>query len=61
VLMGEFLQQLPEGGLVMCHPGFVDETLRGLDPLTTQREAEHAFLAGNGFPALLAANKVTLS
>ena len=60
VLMGEFLQQLPEGGLVMCHPGFVDETLSSLDPLTTQREAEHAFLASDRFPALLAANKVTL-
>jgi predicted glycoside hydrolase/deacetylase ChbG (UPF0249 family) len=60
-LMGEFLQELPEGGLVMCHPGFVDETLRSLDPLTTQREAEHAYLAGDRFPALLAANKVTLS
>ena len=37
--MGEFLDGLPEGGLVMCHPGFVDETLESLDPLTTQREA----------------------
>ena len=44
----------------MCHPGFVDETLRSLDPLTTQREAEHAFLAGDRLPTLLAANKVTL-
>ena len=61
VLMGEFLAELPEGGLVMCHPGFVDETLRSLDPLTTQREAEHAFLGGDRFPTLLAANKVTLS
>ncbi len=61
VLMGEFLSGMPEGGLVMCHPGFVDETLRGLDPLTTQREAEHAYLASDRFPALLAANKVTLS
>jgi predicted glycoside hydrolase/deacetylase ChbG (UPF0249 family) len=52
---------LPEGGLVMCHPGFVDQTLRSLDPLTTQREAEHAYLASDRFPALLAANKVTLS
>ena len=60
VLMGEFLAELPEGGLVMCHPGFVDETLSSLDPLTTQREAEHAFLASDRFPALLAANKVTL-
>ena len=60
-LMGEFLDDLPDGGLVMCHPGHVDETLKGLDPLTTQREAEHAYLAGDRFPALLAANRVTLS
>ena len=59
-LMGEFLDGLPADGLVMCHPGFVDEALQSLDPLTTQREAEHAYLAGDGFPALLAANKVTL-
>ena len=44
----------------MCHPGFVDETLVSLDPLTTQREQEHAFLASETFPELLAANKVTL-
>jgi chitin disaccharide deacetylase len=61
VLMNEFLEGLPDGGLVMCHPGFVDETLASLDPLTTQREAEHAYLASDEFPALLAANKVTLS
>jgi predicted glycoside hydrolase/deacetylase ChbG (UPF0249 family) len=59
-LMGEFLDGLPEGGLVMCHPGFVDDTLVSLDPLTTQREHEHAFLGGEDFPRLLAANKVTL-
>jgi predicted glycoside hydrolase/deacetylase ChbG (UPF0249 family) len=46
---------------VMCHPGFVDQTLENLDPLTTQREAEHAFLASDRFPTLLVANKVTLS
>jgi predicted glycoside hydrolase/deacetylase ChbG (UPF0249 family) len=61
VLMGGFLDRLPEGGLVMCHPGFVDETLESLDPLTTQREAEYAYLASDRFPALLATNKVTLS
>ena len=60
-LMQQFLDGLPEGGLVMCHPGFVDETLESLDPLTTQREHEHAFLAGERFPPLLAANKVTLA
>ena len=59
-LMRQFLEGMPEGGLVMCHPGFVDETLEGLDLLTTQREAEHAYLAGAQFPPLLAANNVTL-
>jgi predicted glycoside hydrolase/deacetylase ChbG (UPF0249 family) len=60
-LMQQFLQGIPEGGLVMCHPGFVDETLVSLDPLTTQREHEHAFLAGAQLPPLLALNNVTLA
>src|SRR6267154_3835092 len=60
VLMRQFLDGLPENGLIMCHPGFVDETLVSLDPLTVQREHEHAFLGGGHFPRLLAATKVTL-
>jgi predicted glycoside hydrolase/deacetylase ChbG (UPF0249 family) len=60
-LMARFLDGLPDGGLIMCHPGFVDEALIGLDSLTTQREREHAYLASEQFPALLAANNVTLS
>jgi predicted glycoside hydrolase/deacetylase ChbG (UPF0249 family) len=59
-LMRQFLDGLPDHGLIMCHPGFVDETLVGLDPLTGQREHEYAYLAGEQFPRLLAANKVTL-
>jgi predicted glycoside hydrolase/deacetylase ChbG (UPF0249 family) len=59
-LMRQFLDGLPEGGLIMCHPGFVDETLVSLDPLTEQREREYAFLGGEDFPRVLAANKVTL-
>jgi predicted glycoside hydrolase/deacetylase ChbG (UPF0249 family) len=60
-LMRQFLDGLPDGGLVMCHPGFVDETLISLDPLTTQREREHAFLGGAQLPPLLALNNVTLA
>ena len=59
-LVRQFLDRLPEHGLVMCHPGFVDDILVSLDPLTTQREREHAYLAGEHFPRLLAAHKVTL-
>jgi hypothetical protein len=60
-LMSGFLDSLPEGGLVMCHPGFVDDTLVSLDPLTGQREQEYGFLASEQFPPLLASNKVTLA
>jgi len=59
-LMGEFLDGLPQEGVVMCHPGFVDEVLVSLDPLTKVREVEHAYLAGEDFPRLLEVNKVTL-
>jgi predicted glycoside hydrolase/deacetylase ChbG (UPF0249 family) len=60
-LMGGFFAGLPEQGVVMCHPGFVDEVLVELDPLTTQREREHAYLAGEQFPQLLATSGVTLA
>jgi predicted glycoside hydrolase/deacetylase ChbG (UPF0249 family) len=60
-LMQQFLDGLPEDGLIMCHPGFVDDMLISLDPLTHQREREYAFLAGDAFPPLLAMNNVTLA
>jgi predicted glycoside hydrolase/deacetylase ChbG (UPF0249 family) len=60
-LFAGFLDGLPDGGVVMCHPGFVDTELRRLDPLTTLREKEYAFLAGDSFSALLAARGVALA
>ncbi|MGJ5037945.1 MULTISPECIES: ChbG/HpnK family deacetylase [unclassified Bradyrhizobium] len=60
-LMDGFLDELPEDGLVMCHPGFVDDVLIELDPLTVQREHEHAYLAGEHFPALLDRRRMTLA
>jgi chitin disaccharide deacetylase len=56
-----FLRDLPPRSVVMCHPGFVDAELERLDPLTTQREREYAYLAGDGFPALLRAHGVALA
>jgi predicted glycoside hydrolase/deacetylase ChbG (UPF0249 family) len=53
-LFGEFLDGLPDGGLLMCHPGQVDQELRRLDPLTDLREREYAFFLGERFPRLLA-------
>lgn len=60
-LFPRFLDGLPDGGVVMCHPGHVDAELQRLDPLTTLREAEYRYLAGPDFPDLLAAKGVTLS
>ena len=59
-LMRQFLEGLPDGGLVMCHPGFVDEILTSLDPMTDVREHEHAYLASDAFAQLLATSHVTL-
>ena len=56
-----FLDGLPDNGLVMCHPGHVDDELRRLDPLTTEREREYAYFADDGFPAVLAARGMTLA
>jgi chitin disaccharide deacetylase len=60
-LMRQFLQGMPEAGVVMCHPGVVDDVLVSLDSLTVQREREYEFLRGEHFLPLLAASGVTLN
>jgi predicted glycoside hydrolase/deacetylase ChbG (UPF0249 family) len=60
-LFERFLLRLPDGGLIMCHPGFVDSTLVALDPLTDQRKNEYDWLMSDNFPKLLAAQNVTLA
>ena len=57
----QFLEGMPEGGLVMCHPGHVDDELMRLDPLTLLREKEYDYFAGDAFPADLAAAGVRLN
>ena len=56
-----FLAGLPDGGLIMCHPGFVDAELERLDPLTTLREHEFAYFNSDAFPRVLAAHGVALA
>jgi predicted glycoside hydrolase/deacetylase ChbG (UPF0249 family) len=56
-----FIDGLPDAGLVMCHPGFVDPELERLDRLTTLREREYAFFAGDDFPAMLQRERVALA
>jgi chitin disaccharide deacetylase len=60
-LFPRFLEGLPDGGLVMCHPGRVDAELRRLDPLTGLREKEYAYFSSESFPKLLASQHITLA
>jgi chitin disaccharide deacetylase len=53
-LFPRFLDGLPDGGLIMCHPGKVDDELRRLDPVTTLRECEYAYFLSRDFPRVLA-------
>jgi predicted glycoside hydrolase/deacetylase ChbG (UPF0249 family) len=59
-LFPRFLDGLPDGGLVMCHPGKVDDELRRLDPLTDLRVTEYDYFLGERFPRLLEQRGVTL-
>jgi predicted glycoside hydrolase/deacetylase ChbG (UPF0249 family) len=56
-----FLDGLPENSVVMCHPGHVDAELKRLDPLTTLREREYAYFAGDLFPSVLETHGVALA
>ena len=47
--------------LVMCHPGYVDDELRALDPVTTTRPLELEFLLSNQFEDLLGAHDARLA
>jgi predicted glycoside hydrolase/deacetylase ChbG (UPF0249 family) len=60
-LFPRFLNGLPDGGLIMCHPGFVDAALESLDSLTTLREHEFAFFNSDAYPAMLAKHGVELA
>lgn len=48
-----YLKQPGPRHLVMCHPGYVDDALRALDPVTDSRERELAFLTSPAFRACL--------
>ena len=60
-LFPRFLSGLPDGGLIMCHPGVVDAELRGLDSLTTLREQEFAYFGSDAFLQVLAEHNVALA
>jgi chitin disaccharide deacetylase len=56
-----FLRGLPNGGLIMCHPGMVDTELRRLDTLTTMRERELSYFKSDDFIRALEAGNAALA
>jgi predicted glycoside hydrolase/deacetylase ChbG (UPF0249 family) len=53
MLFERFLVRQRSDGIIMCHPGFVDEDLREVDAVTSQREREFAFFSGPELQACL--------
>jgi predicted glycoside hydrolase/deacetylase ChbG (UPF0249 family) len=60
-ILADALTALGPRPVVMCHPGRVDEELRGLDPAVESREAELAYLASQEFGELLEERGVGLA
>jgi chitin disaccharide deacetylase len=60
--LAALLRRLPPGLTeLVTHPGYVDDELRGLDPLTWAREEEVWLLGGEWWPALLAETGIVLT
>jgi predicted glycoside hydrolase/deacetylase ChbG (UPF0249 family) len=60
-LFARFVRHLGPRPLMMCHPGYSDTTLAGLDSMTVQRDVERAFLAGDEWPGVLEAAGVAVA
>jgi predicted glycoside hydrolase/deacetylase ChbG (UPF0249 family) len=56
-----FVKGMPEGGVIMCHPGHSDEVLRSRDILTDQRETEFAFFMSGEMSRILAETGAALA
>jgi predicted glycoside hydrolase/deacetylase ChbG (UPF0249 family) len=59
-LFATFLDGMPDGGVIMCHPGKIDAELKRLDHVTESREHEYMFFGDDAFAHLLVAHGVTL-
>ena len=57
----EAFSKLGNHPVVMCHPGYVDDELKGLDPAVESRMEELNFLKSEAFPALLEERGIALS
>jgi predicted glycoside hydrolase/deacetylase ChbG (UPF0249 family) len=57
----EAFSKLGPHPVVMCHPGYVDDELRALDPAVESRVAELDYLKSDALGELLAERRLTLA
>lgn len=60
-LFRQFLGETRDGGLILCHPGIVDDELRRVDSLTSPREFEFLYFLSDSFIRDLAEANVQLA
>ncbi len=60
-LFPRFVRELPDGGVMMCHPGHADAILHERDTLVERRDEEYAFFAGEEFNDAMKAAGATLA
>jgi hypothetical protein len=60
-LFARFIRGAGDRALLMCHPGHSDDLLRARDTMTDARDREHAFLGGDAWPRLLAAEGLAIA
>ena len=60
-MFGEAFSHLGPHPVVMCHPGYVDDELRALDPVVDSRIEELNYLRSDAFWELLEQRGLRLS
>ncbi len=60
-LFASAFRRAADSAVIMCHPGHADADLHAVDPVTTAREAELAFLESSAFGTFLEANGIALT
>jgi predicted glycoside hydrolase/deacetylase ChbG (UPF0249 family) len=59
-LFKRMIEDVPQGAIVLCHPGHVDAVLKTRDSVTTAREDEYAYFKSDAFFEDLAARDISL-
>jgi predicted glycoside hydrolase/deacetylase ChbG (UPF0249 family) len=60
-LFPRFIGELTDGGVVMVHPGYIDDILRSRDKLIDRREEEYSLLASEEFLTAMKDASATLA